>query len=176
MLSTRFFHNPQRKIDLPLKAKLRNAVQYLFIKFGLWLGFQNIEYSYIHGDKKRLIVGNGCSTMNSLFNVISGEIVIGDNTIIGHDCTFLTGTHQFIDGVRGTLHDPPIQETPLNGRNIVIGSGCFIGSKAIIVGKITIGDNVLIGAGAVVTEDIPDGCFAAGVPARIVSYFNIKKD
>lgn len=113
-------------------------------------------------------MGKNLSTMNTIFNVISGTISIGDNTIFGHNCMVLTGTHNFINGVRGDLHIPPIEETPFEGRNIEIGAGCFICSGAIILGKVKIGDNVIIGSGAVVSEDIPSNCFAAGVPARVI--------
>jgi len=50
----------------------------------------------------------------------------------------------------------------------VIGENCFIGAGAIIIGAIKIGDNVKIGAGSVVTRDIPDNCTAVGVPAHII--------
>ncbi|MFZ5875374.1 MAG: acyltransferase [Nitrospirota bacterium] len=106
--------------------------------------------------------------MNTLFNVVSGDIVIGDNTLFGHGCMVLTGIHEFFDGVRGDLHDPPIPETPTHGRDIRIGSGCFIGSGAIILGNVTIGDNVIIGAGAVVSRDIPSNSIAAGIPAKVI--------
>lgn len=49
----------------------------------------------------------------------------------------------------------------------VIGDGCFIGAGAKILGNITIGKNVSIGANAVVLCDVPDNCTAVGVPARI---------
>jgi acetyltransferase-like isoleucine patch superfamily enzyme len=106
--------------------------------------------------------------MNTLFNVVSGDIMIGDDTIFGHGCMVLTGTHQFFDGVRGDLHVPPIPETPIKGRDIRIGSGCFIGSGALIMGNTTIGDNVIICGGAVVVKDIPSNTVAAGVPAKVI--------
>ena len=165
---TNFVLNPKRTINRTSKEKIRYWIQILFIKFGLWCGFQNIEYSYVHGDKKRLIIGNGCSTTNTIFNVVSGKIIIGDNTFFGHSCMVLTGTHKYYKGIRGGLHDPPIEETPSDGRDIIIGSGCFIGSGVIIVGCVEIGNNTVIGAGAVVTKNIPSGCFAAGVPAQVI--------
>ena len=109
--------------------------------------------------------------MNTLFNVISGNITVGDNTLFGHGCMVLTGVHEYFFGVRGDLNNPPIQETPSHGRDIHIGSGCFIGSGAIILGRVTIGDNVIIGAGAVVSRDIPGQCVAAGIPAKVIQSF-----
>ncbi|MCD7824765.1 MAG: hypothetical protein LUH14_02170 [Clostridiaceae bacterium] len=52
--------------------------------------------------------------------------------------------------------------SPYNGKNV------FIGAKATILGNVNIGDNAKIGAGAVVLCDVPEGCTAVGVPARII--------
>ena len=51
---------------------------------------------------------------------------------------------------------------------IVIGDNCYIGTGVTILGPVTIGNNVTIAAGAVVTKDIPNNCIVAGVPARII--------
>ena len=46
--------------------------------------------------------------------------------------------------------------------------GCWIGSKAIILPDVTVGEYLIVSAGAVVTKDVPDYCLAVGVPARII--------
>jgi len=51
---------------------------------------------------------------------------------------------------------------------IRIGNNCYISAGVTILGPVRIGDNVTIGAGAVVTKDIPSNCIVAGVPAKIV--------
>lgn len=168
MFATNYFLNPKRADEWSssLRGRLRAALQAPFIRFGLWLGFPHVDYSYVHGDQRRIVLGRGVSTMNTVFNVISGTVRVGDDTLFAHGCMVLTGTHQFVDGKRAALHSPPKEEVPTEGRDVVIGAGCFIGSGAIIVGPATIGNNVIIGAGAVVISDLPSGCFAVGVPAR----------
>jgi acetyltransferase-like isoleucine patch superfamily enzyme len=52
--------------------------------------------------------------------------------------------------------------------NTFIGKKCFIGANSIIMPGITIGDHVIVGAGSVVTKDIPSGCIVAGNPAIII--------
>ena len=52
--------------------------------------------------------------------------------------------------------------------NTFIGKKCFIGANAIIMPGLRIGDSVIVGSGAVVTKDIPDGCVVVGNPARII--------
>ena len=53
---------------------------------------------------------------------------------------------------------------------ITIGDNCYISTGVTILGPVTIGNNVIIGAGAVVTKDVPDNCVVAGVPAKIIKY------
>jgi acetyltransferase-like isoleucine patch superfamily enzyme len=172
VFKTNFFLNPKREQGRSLRSIILYYLKLPLTQLGLWLGFINIEYSYVHGEKTRLKIGKKCSTMNTIFNVISGEIHIGDNTIFGHDCMVLTGTHEFYGGVRGSLLDIPVDETPLSGRDIVIGTGCFVGSGVIIQGKLSIGKNVLIASGSVVTKNLPDSCFVAGIPAKVIKSFN----
>lgn len=138
-------------------------------KIGLASGFPNIDYAYVHGDRRRLHLGARVSTMNALFNVMSGDIYLGDDTILSHNCQLLTGTHLFHNGRRASLqHDAGIPEVPRAGRDIRLGTGCFVGAGAIILGGVVIGDHVIVAAGAVVTHDLPSHCFAAGVPAGVL--------
>jgi acetyltransferase-like isoleucine patch superfamily enzyme len=164
--------NPKRKLQKGFKAWMKFIFMRPLQNLGNYLGFQNIDYSYVNGDVKRLIVGEGCSTMNTLFNTVSGKIAIGDNTIFGHNCMVLTGRHRFYRGRRAKLvpNSEHFRETPESGFDIEIGTGCFIGSGAIIIAPVKVGDNVIIGGGSIVTKDLPDGCFAAGIPAKAISY------
>lgn len=176
MFESNFFLNPIRRTNRTNRSIVSNIlhwIRYFIIKIGILCGFQNIDYFYVHGSKKRLHLGENCSTMNSIFNVISGDIRIGNNTIFGHNCMILTGTHNFSGGVRVSLDkNRTIEETPTEGRDIEIGHGCFIGSGVIILGPVKIGNNVVIGSGSVVTKSIPDSCFVAGVPAKVIKKFN----
>jgi len=79
--------------------------------------------------------------------VINPKAKIGEGTIIQHGVTI----GEIGDGYP------------------TIGKNCFIGAKAIIIGGISVGDEVKVGAGAVVIHDVPDGVTVAGVPAKIVS-------
>lgn len=83
-------------------------------------------------------------------------VVIGETTEIGDDCTLYQGVT-----LGGTGKDKG-KRHPTLGNNVMVGAG------ATILGPIRIGDNVRIAAGAVVLSDIPDNCTAVGVPARVV--------
>ena len=100
-----------------------------------------------------------------MFNTRSGKIVVGRNTVFGENVMVLTGKHKFISEISDFRQ---LHEVPESGRDIIIGSGCYIGSGAIILGHVTIGDFAVIGAGAVVTKDVPSRTMVGGVPARKV--------
>jgi len=61
-----------------------------------------------------------------------------------------------------------VGEKPGIGGKITIGKNCYISTGVTILGPVNIGDNVTIGAGAVITKDIPDNVTVAGVPAHII--------
>jgi maltose O-acetyltransferase len=138
-------------------------------RLGLMCGFTNVDYSHVYGPISRLHIGERCGLGNTTFNVSSGDIYIGDHTLISTNCSITTGQHRFYKGRLVRLQsDSPYPEVPMEGRDIHIGSGCFLGANAVVLGGVTIGENVIIGAGAVVTKDIPSGSFATGIPARVV--------
>ena len=61
-----------------------------------------------------------------------------------------------------------VREVPLTGYDIKIGSGCWITSNVTITGGVSIGDNVIIMAGAVVTKNFPSSVVIGGVPANVI--------
>jgi acetyltransferase-like isoleucine patch superfamily enzyme len=150
------------------------------IRFLIWkaccspliaLGFRNIDFYYLHGSNSKinkLKLGSGVSTADAIFNISSGNITIGDNTLLGHGVMILTGFHRFHNGKLAKLQPNSPKEVPDEGYDITIGNGCFLGSGVIVLSGLTIGDNTIIGAGAVVDKDIPSNVFAAGIPARII--------
>ncbi len=86
-------------------------------------------------------------------------VTIGDNTMIASHVQITTSTHSYkIRPYRDHREDAPV----------VIGNNVWIGSGAIILPGITIGDNSVIGAGSVVTRDVPASTVVAGVPAKVI--------
>jgi len=100
------------------------------------------------------------------FNTRSGTIIVGKNTLFAQDVKLLTGKH--LSSLDPETTDENFHKVPDSGRDIIIGSHCFIAAGAILVGKISIGDHSVIGAGAVVVKDVPPYSFAAGNPARVI--------
>lgn len=86
-----------------------------------------------------------------------GYIVIAGNTVIGSNCFVRPGV------VMG-------KKSVYEGGSQIIGDNVEFGSGAKCIGAITVGNNVTIGANAVVTHDVPDRCVVAGVPAKVIRY------
>ena len=83
-------------------------------------------------------------------------ITIGNTAEIGNNCTI------FPNVVFGASYSPN-RKNPSGRRHAKCGDNCVFGANCSIIGAITIGDNVIVGAGAVVTKDIPDNCIVVGV-------------
>ena len=96
---------------------------------------------------------------NSTF-VDDANIYIGDNTLIGPDVNIATAIHP----ISPTLRRYGLQYN----KSVRIGENVWIGANATILPGVTIGDNSIIGGGAVVTHDIPSNVIAVGNPARIL--------
>lgn len=128
------------------------------------------------GCSGKVSLGKKVAVANTLFNVSSGSIIIGDYTIFGQNVMVLTGRHNFSQGqragsdlVRNTdAWGGGELEVPSSGYDIHIGTGSWIASGAIITGGVKIGDHVIVAAGAVVTKDVPDHAIVGGVPATII--------
>ena len=82
-------------------------------------------------------------------------IVVGNTTVIGKNCTLYPNV------VFGSRRSPN-GEVPKGRRHAVVGDNCVFGANSSIIGDITIGNNVTVGAGAVITKDIPDNAIVVG--------------
>ena len=87
-------------------------------------------------------------------------ITFGDYVFIGPDCHFYTAHHP----IHSALRNQKLEQ----GRPIQVGDNVWFGGHCTVLPGITIGSNVVIGAGSVVTRDIPDNVVAAGNPCRIL--------
>ena len=111
----------------------------------------------------RIIIGENVGISGSTI-CASKSVTIGDNVLIGSRCLITdTDAHPLNWQDRRLNHNEKKGTSP-----VVIGNDVFIGARSIILKGVTIGDRAVIGAGSVVTKDIPSDCIAAGNPARII--------
>jgi acetyltransferase-like isoleucine patch superfamily enzyme len=112
--------------------------------------------------QKNAFIGKNCKISSHTF--ICEGVHIEDNVFIGHNVTFINDKHPRATNVDGSMQsdaDWKVVET-------FIKKGASIGSSSTIMCGITIGENSIIGAGAVVTKDVPPNSIAAGVPAKVL--------
>jgi acetyltransferase-like isoleucine patch superfamily enzyme len=103
----------------------------------------------------RIRIGNGVLINNAIvYSELS--ITIGDDVALANEAYVMdTPSH----GMEGRNPEP---------KPVVIGNGTWVGARAIVLPGVTIGSRVMVGAGAVVTRDVPDDVLVAGNPARVV--------
>jgi lipopolysaccharide O-acetyltransferase len=128
----------------------------------------------VFGKDSQLIIGDNVMANYRLHIGSAKYVKIGSNTLFGSDCTVMDHSH---GGYKGEIHSnpltPPVQRD-LVSLPIVIGNNCWFGDRVFIMPGVTIGDGVVIGAGSIVTKNIPSNSIAVGVPAKVIKKFSNK--
>ena len=113
--------------------------------------------------------GKGCYANFNLTILDCCPVTIGDNVFIGTGVSLVTPVHPFLSEERNMyLNERGILTDKEYAKPITIGSNCWIASNVTVCGGVTVGDNTVIGAGSVVTRDVPSGVLAAGNPCKVI--------
>jgi len=134
------------------KAKVHRSAKLFHSSMG--------KYSYI-GKRSALVyadVGSFCS--------IAADVCVGMGF---HDLSKLSTSPLFTESTNGTGHSWT-DKTLFSFEKVSVGNDVWIGERAMIMGGVTIGDGAVVGAGAVVTKDVPPYAIVGGVPAKIIRY------
>ena len=114
-------------------------------------------------------VGKGCFINFNFTCQDDAEVIIGDHCNLGPNVTIVTPVHPLLPEERRSYLCPDGVERHLcYAKPVVIGKDCWFGANVVVCPGVTIGDNCVIGAGSVVTKDIPANTFAAGNPCRVI--------
>lgn len=108
----------------------------------------------------QIAIGEGFVGNYGLTILDEGPVTIGDHVFIGPSVGIYTVVHALLPGQRN--------EGIMRSRPVTIGNDVWIGGHATILPGVTIGEGAVIGAGSVVTRDIPAGVLAVGNPCRVV--------
>ena len=112
--------------------------------------------------QKNAHVGRHCKVSSHTF--VCEGVTIEDNVFIGHGVTFINDSYP-----HATTEDGELQtESDWRVETTVVKRGASIGSGATILSKVAIGENSIVGAGSVVTHDVPPNVIVAGNPARVL--------
>ena len=125
-------------------------------------------------------VGESVHVRAPFYCEYGARVSIGDRTFLNYDCVMLDvaavtigADCQIATRVQFLTATHPVDPEPRrigweSGAPIVLGDNVWLGGGVIVCPGVTIGDDTVVGAGAVVTRDLPPGVVAAGVPARVV--------
>ena len=113
-------------------------------------------------------LGKGCSLNHYSTILAGGDVLIGDYSRFASFVTIMAESHG-INPENGIYHKQPLVCKPVN-----IGEYCWIGEKAIIMPGVSIGDWSIVGAGSLVTRDIPAYSIAVGNPAKVIKHYNFE--
>lgn len=116
--------------------------------------------------QKNAKIGKNCKISSHTF--ICEGVTIADNVFIGHGVTFINDSYPRainVDGALQTEADWKVEPT-------IVKMGASIGSGSTVLSNVVIGENALVGAGSVVTRDVPAHAIVAGNPAKILRYIN----
>lgn len=114
--------------------------------------------------QKKATVGQNCKISSHTF--ICEGVTIEDDVFIGHSVTFINDSYP-----RATAADGQLQtESDWKVEFTRVKKGASIGSGSTILSNVTIGENALVGAGSVVTRDVPANAIVAGNPAKVLRY------
>ena len=120
--------------------------------------------------QKNAVIGKNCKISSHTF--VCEGVAIEDNVFIGHGVMFINDSYPRATSTSGQLQT----EAGWKVERTFVKKGVSIGSGATILANVTIGENSLVGAGSVVTKDVPPNAIVAGNPARILRYSVSKKD
>lgn len=129
---------------------------------------------------KKSVIESYCCINNAV-----GDVTIGDYTRIGIHCTVIgpvcIGSHvNLAQGITVTALNHNFEDTSkrideqgISTKPVVIGDDVWIGSNAVVLQGVTIGQHAVVAAGAVVTKDVPDNCVVGGVPAKVIKLLTV---
>jgi maltose O-acetyltransferase len=122
----------------------------------------NIAQGVRFGRGGRISIGTNSGIGEDSYIVCIEDVIIGRDVMMGPEVMILTGGHDYTNpSLR--LIDQKITSAP-----VIIGNDVWIGARAIILPGVCVGDRSIIGAGSVVTKDVPAGFIVAGNPAKSI--------
>ena len=141
----------------------RNVVFHAFVNlYGCTIGDNSRIGTFVE-IQKNAVIGRNVKVSSHTF--ICEGVTIEDDVFIGHNVSFINDKYPRATAGSGQLQtEADWQVVPTR-----VKRGASVGTSATILCGVTIGENAIVGAGSVVTKDVPDNTIVAGVPARVVN-------
>jgi len=157
--------NPYLSIGSDVKLGKDVKLSRFINLYGCEIGDQSKIGTFVE-IQKNVKIGKRCKISSHTF--ICEGVTIEDNVFIGHGVTFINDSYPRSTNAEGDLQT----ETDWKLELTVVKKGASIGSGATILSQTSIGENAIVGAGSVVTKDVPANTIVAGNPARVLRHIN----
>lgn len=149
------------------ETDLRNSIAKTMLKYYGEGCFMQGPVFFHYG--KHTSIGDGCFINYNLTIQDDAEVEIGADCNFGPNTTIVTPVHPLLPDERKVMLNEKGEKKHLcYAKPVKIGKDCWFGANVTVCPGVTIGDGCVIGAGSVVTRDIPPMSFAAGVPCKVI--------
>ncbi len=136
---------------------------YLSLFFNAKIGSRVVFYPGVWiFSGKNLVLGDDVDLAKGVLLTTDGGLTIGDRVLVGYNTHILTSNHCVPALPERIFHAGHIK------RAVTINNDVWIGASCIILPGVTIGQGAIIAAGSVVTKDVPENVYVAGIPAKII--------
>jgi lipopolysaccharide O-acetyltransferase len=171
-LVTKVFYRPARLIRLPVYIRGRSAMTW-GEGFTTGVGVR-LDAFRVEGTRPVLLIGRRVQLNDYVHIGAVSHVVIGDDVMIASRVFISDHNHGAYDGREQSNPDEPPAQRLLTHAPVIIEDRVWIGENVCILPGVRIGVGSIVGAGAVVTHNLPAGTISVGVPAKVIKRFDRK--
>jgi lipopolysaccharide O-acetyltransferase len=130
----------------------------------------------VFGENAKLEIGNNVMAFHNLHIGVLESVIIGDRVLIASSVYISDHSHGNYSGEnQSSPIEPPVKRR-LKSLPIKISDDVWLGERVTILPGVSIGKGTVVGAGSVVTSNLPENVIAAGIPAKIIKFFDFKQN
>ena len=170
LLKTKLFFSKARLIRFPVDIRGKKYIKY-GKNFTTGTGCRIEAYKFF-SDSPKLIIGNNVQINDYVHLACGQSLIIEDDVLIASKVYISDINHGNYSGENHSFPAEKAKNRKIFSKPVKICENVWIGENAIILPGIEIGKNSIIGAGSVVTKNVPENCIVAGNPARIIKKYN----
>ena len=170
LLKTKLFFPKARLIRFPFDIRGKKYIKY-GKNFTTGTGCRIEAYKFF-SDSPKLIIGNNVQINDYVHLACGQSLIIEDDVLIASKVYISDINHGNYSGENHSFPAEKAKNRKIFSKPVKICENVWIGENAIILPGIEIGKNSIIGAGSVVTKNVPENCIVAGNPARIIKKYN----
>lgn len=170
LLKTKLFFPKARLIRFPFDIRGKKYIKY-GKNFTTGTGCRIEAYKFF-SDSPEMIIGNNVQINDYVHLACGKSLIIEDDVLIASKVYISDISHGNYSGENQSFPEEKAKNRKIFSKTVKICENVWIGENAIILPGVEIGKNSIIGAGSVVTKNVPENCIVAGNPAKIIKKYN----